>query len=166
MAWSVPAPSICVALVSPWLWFVMRFTRQFPVYYCCVQAVPDKINQCLWIIAGEYLRRRSAAECVYPGLFTGAAQWAPCDANNTLQKVPLTTDPGLLWWRCVSPLVLPDALNWAPGCDDSWSVEKATMRLWGKLLGGPKPNFNWEIEEANVLRARRWTPFSFSRLVS
>lgn len=151
---SILALRSCVALVSPWLWFDMRFTRQFPVYYCCVQAVPDKINQCLWIIAGEYLRRWSVAECVYPGLFTRAVR-CPCDMSNTLQKLPLTTDPGPRW-SCVSVLVLAE----------SWMERMAVMipdlwrRPWsacGETLSGPKPNFHWKIDEANVLWAKRWT---------
>lgn len=100
----------------------MRFTRQFPVYYCCVQVVPDKINQCLWIIAGEHSRRRSVAERVYPGLLTRAVQ-CPYVMSNT-QKLPQTTDPGLLRWRYVSLLVLAEVFG------------LSTWVWWSLICGG------------------------------
>lgn len=105
---SILAHSSCFfffCLVFPWLRFDMRFTRQFSVYYCCVQVVPDKIIQCLWIIAAWHLRRWSVARLVYPGLFTGAGPCS-CFINSILQKLALTSYTGLLWLHACSVLIL------------------------------------------------------------
>lgn len=133
----------------------MRFTRQFPVYYCCVLVVPDKINQCLWIIAGECGRCLSAAESA--GLFSGAVQRSG-DLNDR-QKI------------CPGPLIQDQSDHvkvlsrpWL------WVFGLNTWVLWSLICGGsivvvvgmktlscPKLSFHWETEEANMLRARCWT---------
>lgn len=159
------ALSSCVALVSPWLWFDMRFTRQFPVYYCCVRVVPDKINQCLWIIAGECSRLRSAAERVCSGLFTRAAQRPahPCDMSCRFTE----TAPD--HWSRTAVMTL--CFFSGSGGDLDWSAwvwwslicgGGSDVPVGGKTLSSPKPNFHRKIEEANALRALRRTLFLFS----
>lgn len=129
----------------------MRFTRQFPVYYCCVLVVPDKINQCLWITAGEWGRCRSAAENA--GLLQRSA-----DLNHR-QKI----HPGLLiqdqgdhvkvllrsWLRVFG---LNTWVLWSLICGRSIIVVVGM-----KTLSCPKLNFHWEIEEASMPRAKCWT---------
>lgn len=158
---SVRAHSSCVALVFPWLWFYMRFTWQFSLYYCCVQVVPDRINQCLWITAAQHLRCWSAAQLVYLELFTGAI---PCSCFiNAFQKPSLNADPWLTPCHC-SDIGL--GLEWW------WVIPHMWRGLWcachwegGNMLSGPKPNFHWKIEEAKTCPGQGAALFFLSRLL-
>lgn len=130
------ALSLCSALVSPWLWFDIRFTRQFPVYYCCVQVVPDKINQCLWIIAGEHSRHRSVAISRIARQNSSVPWWYEQHARKCPRPLiqDCCDDVTFLFWDYLR------FLDWAHWCDDPWSVEEAVLyQRWGKRSPAPNP---------------------------
>lgn len=127
----------------------MRFTRQFPVYYCCVLVVPDKINQCLWIIAGEARRCRSAAEC--PAERLSAPAICTMDSENC-PKQPRYGSGGLAEGWFFFGGGYNTWVLWSLICGGS-----AAAGAGVRTLSCPKLNFHWKIEEANMPRARRWT---------
>lgn len=141
----------------------MRFTRQFPVYYCCVLVVPDKINQRLWIIAGEPRRCRSAAESGIARQGGSARRWAERWTGKTGPDRWSRTGATTLrfWGPWLRVFGLNTGVLWSlisRGC--------AAVAAGVKTLSRPKLNFHWEIEEANMPTARSpsFLLLSFNRI--